>query len=265
MSKLEKAYHALLRMESGKSEAIFPDPIVAVPLIILYLCLLLSVPLIKISVIIWLGIYPIISCNCSGLSYGKILIQSLIIVPLCILIGIFNPYYETAWALTVGSIRINEGWISMASIVLRGIFGLQSVLILVECSGFISICRALRRLGMPAFLTDQLQFVYRYVMAILQEAITMNAARAARGYGRKTYPMKMWATFIGQLLLRSLDRSERISKAMMARGFTGVLPDYFAYINESPRLSKGNLIYLLTWCIILPLLRFIDLSSLFFD
>lgn len=251
-------------MEIKGNADVFPNSIVAVPLTMLYLCLLLSVPLSNISMIIWMGIYPIVSCGFAGLSYGRLAIKSLIILPICILIGIMNPYYQSDPAVTFGNISISEGWISLISISIRGLFALQSVIILTESYGFYQICRTLRKLYVPKFLTDQLQFVYRYLLVIIRESIIMRSAREARGYGRKSFPIKIWGVMIGQLFIRSIDRSQRISRAMSARGFNGMLPDYYGYINKKEKISKMNLIYFIFWVVALPLLRIFNLSHLIF-
>ncbi|MDE5842605.1 MAG: energy-coupling factor transporter transmembrane protein EcfT [Muribaculaceae bacterium] len=265
MGKLDKVFQTLQDLEKHKSYRAFPDPLVGLPITILYLCLLLSIPLHRVTMLIWMGLYPIIACACAGQTYGKVFLKSLIILPLCIFIGIFNPLYQHSVVATIGSFNITQGWISLISICIRGVFALQSVIILIESNGFISICRTMRRFGIPSFITDQLQFVYRYIMVILKETITMRNARMARGYGRKKYPLKMWSAFVGQLFLRSIDRSERISKAMSARGFKGEMIDYHTYIsNMQHKLSFSNILYLLTWGTVLPLLRFTDLSSIFF-
>lgn len=264
MGKLEKVYQSMIVKEARRNVNVFPAPIIAVPLTLFYLCLLLSISLQNISVIIWMGLYPIIIAAIAGLSYGRIFLKSLLIVPLCVLIGIFNPYYQTQTSFLIGSIKVSEGWVSLISIVIRGLFALQSVIIIIDSYGFNNLCQALRRLGTPRFLTDQLQFVYRYIMVIMQEAIRMKAARAARGYGRKRYPLKQWSTIIGQLFIRSLDRSERISKAMMARGFNGKIINYYSYIQKKKSLSVSNWIFLFSWIVFLLFLRFGNISSVIF-
>lgn len=51
----------------------------------------------------------------------------------------------------------------------------------------------------------------------------MDRARKSRSYGRKSYGVKMWGTFVGQLLIRTVNRAQRIHSAMVSRGFTGEL------------------------------------------
>jgi cobalt/nickel transport system permease protein len=42
-------------------------------------------------------------------------------------------------------------------------------------------------------------------------------ARRARSYDRKHFSLKLWGIFVAQLLMRSIDRAERITQAMQAR------------------------------------------------
>jgi cobalt/nickel transport system permease protein len=111
--------------------------------------------------------------------------------------------------------------VELVSIVIRGLLSVQAVILLVMTTGFYRVCRGLKRLGVPTVFTTQLLLVYRYIYVLLDEAIDMDRGRQARGYGRKGYGVKMWGTFIGQLLLRTVDRAERVHKAMLSRGFDG--------------------------------------------
>lgn len=65
---------------------------------------------------------------------------------------------------------------------------------------------------MPAVFTTQLLFVYRYLFVLIEEAAAMQQARDARSFGRKSYPLKVWGTLVGQLLIRTFDRAERIRR-----------------------------------------------------
>ncbi len=260
MSKLEKALFTLRQMEIRSGGSPLLDSRVGVIVTLIFLGIMLSVPVGRLSMLIWMALYPIISSAWLGIRYGRIFIRSLIVLPLVIVIGIFNPIYDRTPAIILSGISISEGWISFASIIIRGLLAMQACLILIESDGFLGLCRGLSRLGAPRFLTEQLQFVYRYMIVLVEEAITMKRAREARGYGRKRYPLKIWGIMIGQLFLRAIDRSERIARSMEARGFTGHLP---MYDSGKAGLSKGSLVFLCFWLITLPLLRIFNLSALF--
>ena len=110
----------------------------------------------------------------------------------------------------------------------------------------------MQRLGLPSVFTTQLLFVYRYLYVLIEEALAMRRARDARSFGRRSYPLKVWGTLVGQLLIRTFERAELISRAMLARGFTGRIP---ADVFESPAWKMRDTVFLAAWCSALLLLR----------
>lgn len=261
MTKIEKAAYTLRRMSTRGQSAVSLDSSVAAAVSILYLCMMLSVGVGRLSMLLWFALYPILASAWLGIPFGRIFRNSLVIVPLAAIIGMFNPMFDRKPAFNVGEAAVSEGWISFLSIIIRGLLAMQCVLILIECEGFTGLCRGMRRLGVPRFLTDQLQFVYRYLSVLLQEAISMKRARESRGYGRRSYPLKAWGAMTGQLFLRAVDRSERIHRAMLARGFDGNLPDYSS---GDSRIRSVDIIYLLVWTAAFCAMRLTDLSAMLF-
>ncbi len=115
----------------------------------------------------------------------------------------------------------------------------------------------MHRLGCPAIVATQLLMVYRYLTLLLQEALTMQRARMARSYGKNSFRAKMWGQFVGQLLLRTIDRSRRINMAMKARGFNGSLS-----ISSPSHWNTADTVYCLVWIPVFFLLRFVDIPML---
>ncbi len=120
--------------------------------------------------------------------------------------------------------NVTEGWITFASILVRGMLSVQILIVLIRSTGYLRFCRSLQRLGVPAALTAQLLFVFRYIRLLSEETLEMLRARDARGYGRRSYPIGLWAETVGQLLLRTLDRAEHIHNAMLAEDLRGASP-----------------------------------------
>jgi len=85
---------------------------------------------------------------------------------------------------------------------------------------------ALHRLRFPEALIHLLLFTVRYIDVMHQEYLTLRTAMKARGFrpanSRHTY--RTFGYLIGMLLVRSVERSERILNAMKCRGFTGRIP-----------------------------------------
>jgi cobalt/nickel transport system permease protein len=117
------------------------------------------------------------------------------------------------------------GWEIMAGIVLRGTESFVAGLWLVNVIPFDQLLTTLRRTGVPAILLAILAFMYRFVFVLWDELDTMRTARRARTFDRAgaIFRWKTGAHMIGMLLIRALERSERVYGAMCARGWDGKL------------------------------------------
>lgn len=261
MSKLEKAIDELNRMERT-AEQCSPlhtlDARAKFLVTLLFLLTVLSLPLIDISSLILFIVYPIVSCAMAGISYGSIFKRSLIVLPFILFIGIFNPILDKQVVFYLGGVGITSGWITFFSILIRGLVSVQAIFILILTTGFYNLCRGMGHLGVPSLLITQLLFVYRYVSVLLQEALNMDRARTARSFGRKSYPVRMWGVFIGQLLIRTIERSERIHRAMLSRGFTGTI-EGVSYSHWRFRET----FYLIFWILLFLVLRFCHPTGIF--
>lgn len=192
---------------------------------VVYLVTMLSMPPGAFSGLLLFAVYPILAAPAGGLRYGDLLRRSLIVLPFVAFIGLFNVFYYREAVFHIGPLTVTRGWIDLLSILMRGLLSMQAILLLVYTTGYYRLCRSLQQLGMPALFTAQLLFLYRYLYVLVEEALWMTRARDARGYGRRSYPLRVWGTLVGQLLLRTFARAERIGRAMAARGFEGRLPD----------------------------------------
>ena len=84
--------------------------------------------------------------------------------------------------------------------------------------------------------------------------VALLRTRDARSFGRKGYPLRIWGTLVGQLLIRSVERAERIGRAMYARGFTGELP---AMPYGTSRWTRRDTVFAIVWSAALLALRFL--------
>lgn len=236
------------------------DPRASLMVSVLYLAALLSMPLENITGLIWFGIYPIVACCILDLRFAKVFMRSMLALPIVLMIGMFNPIIDHARGASIGGIELSHGWLTFLSLTLRGILAVQALIILTLSCGFIGMCRAMRRVHVPSFLTTQLEMVYRYCGTLLDEVQQMRRARISRGYGRKSMTLRLWGPLIGQLFIRSVDRAQRVHQAMICRGFTGSMPDY---TSSRSRWTRTDSIYLAAWSVAFILLRFLNPEILF--
>lgn len=218
----------------------------------LFLATMLSVPLSRPADLALYFAFPILCAAMGGLGYGTIFRRSLIVLPFAAFIAAFNLFYDREPAFRIHQIVVTRGGVLFLSTLLRGLLSVQALLVLIAATGYYRLCRAMQRLGAPAVFTAQLLFVYRYVYVLIEEAMAMQRARDARSFGRRSYPLRIWGTLVGQLLIRTFDRAERISRAMLARGFTGRLP---GGLSARTSWSRRDTLFLAGWSAALMLLR----------
>ena len=70
---------------------------------------------------------------------------------------------------------------------------------------------------------------------LLDEVSAMTQAYSLRAPGQKGIHISAWGTFLGQLLLRTMDRADDLYEAMMLRGFSGEF--HYAAGKRSSRFS----------------------------
>lgn len=219
-----------------------------------FLLTMLSVPLTRLSELLLYFIFPLITAAMGRLDYAALLRRSLVVVPFVAFIGLFNLLYDREPVLRIGQAVVTQGGIVFLSVILRGLLSVQALLLLIQSTGFYNLCRSMQRLGIPGVFTTQLLFVYRYIYVLLEESLRLTRARDARSFGRRSYPLRMWGVLVGQLLLRTFNRAERIGQAMLARGFTGGIP---------PGLTPGtawqtrDTLFVAAWSAVLVAIRVI--------
>jgi cobalt/nickel transport system permease protein len=153
--------------------------------------------------------------------------------PFAVMVGVFNPIFDQQVMLTVAGLGISGGWLSFASILIRFALTVSAGLVLVASTGFAPLCEALRRLGVPRLFTTQLLMLNRYMLVLADEAARMSLARELRASGR-AMPLTVYGPLLGHLLLRSVQRAQRIHQAMLSRGFNGQL-QHHATLKWQPR------------------------------
>ena len=111
-------------------------------------------------------------------------------------------------------------------LVLKSLLAFLAVFLLAASTGICELSAALARLHAPRLFTTVLLLSYRYLFVLLREGDQLADAYALRAPGKKAVSPRNFASMIGQLLLRSIDRAELIYESMKLRGFSGVMPGY---------------------------------------
>lgn len=83
---------------------------------------------------------------------------------------------------------------------------------------------ALQALRCPAFFVQMLLYTYRYIFVFLSELERMQMAMGARGFTPKlnVTTLRTLGHGVATLLIRSFERADRVYKAMLSKGYTGI-------------------------------------------
>ena len=201
-------------------------------------------------------LYPIVLIALGDLPLVYLLKKILLAAPFAVFIGMFNPLIDRAILMNLGPVGISGGWISFASIMLRFVLTVSAVLALIASTGFASICMSLEKMGAPNSFAVQLLFLYRYIFVLTDEASRMVRARALRAFEGKGMGFKVFTSMIGQLLLRALDRAQRIHLAMRCRGFDGEIRVF-----RQLTFGRHDGAFILGWFMLFVLMRLVDIPQ----
>jgi cobalt/nickel transport system permease protein len=191
-----------------------------------------------------------------NIPFSYVIKKLLIASPFVLSVAVFNPILDRAPAVFLGTLPISGGFISFLSIMGKYVLTVSAGLALIACTGFDSICSSLAGMGVPAAFTVQLLFLYRYIFVLGEEAASMTRARALRSFGGRGLGMSVYGGMIGHLLLRTMDRAQRIHLAMLCRGFDGQIR---RASTSKPGLS--DLIFLVGWSSFFTLVRLYDFPA----
>ena len=186
-----------------------------------------------------------VAAGVSRVGLVRVFLRSLVAIPfiLIALPTVFTkpgvPLFELDLALFALT-GTREGLDFFISVLLKSWTSVTAAVVLTATTPPLRLLEALRALRVPAILVSIVMLMYRYLFVLVEEAQSMMRARTARSAivryesgghgtdGRKPGGSLMWraksaGSMAGSLFIRTLDRSERIYMAMVARGYDGTL------------------------------------------
>ncbi len=202
-------------------------------------------------------LFPTALLSLGNLSTTLILKRLLLVAPFILFIGVFNPLFDHTPVVKIGSWVITGGWVSFLSITIRLCLTITTALILVATTGIDAIGSALLRIGVPKIIVVQLLFMYRYLHVLVEEFIRCATAYSLRSIHGDGIKFRAWGSLLGQLLLRSINRANRIYQAMLCRGFDGEVR-----LMRTTTITTADIGYLIFWLVFFMLIRWFDIPEL---
>jgi cobalt/nickel transport system permease protein len=197
-----------------------------------------------------MGLFPLLTALYEDISLGQCWRRMrLWLIPL-LCIGIANPFLDRAVLLYLGALPVTGGMLSLLTLLLKGVFAVTATYLLIVSVGIDGICRALRALRVPVQMVTMLLLIWRYLSVFLKEIQRMSQAYALRAPGQGGVHIRSWGSFVGLLLLRSIDRAGDVYHSMLLRGYDGNLPG-----GAVRRSVPKSVLYAALWCAAFFLLR----------
>ncbi len=168
----------------------------------------------------------IVALAFARLPWGFVLLRSLMVLPFVGLVALFLPFTrgsEAIWTWEAAGISIFREGVELAlAILVKGALAILAVGWLVFTTPFFKLLLALRSFRVPKVIVAVLGFLFRYLDLLADESLRVRRARLARSPGRaRRWQGRSTGGMVGRLLLRTIDRAERVHRSMVARGYDG--------------------------------------------
>jgi cobalt/nickel transport system permease protein len=183
-----------------------------------------------------MGLLVLTAARLARIPFGFLFKRSLLVLPflLAAVTIIFTLPGTAVFSFSIGSwtfTATDAGLVRFASILIRSWLSVLAAIWLTATTPFPDLMHALRHLRVPQVLVSIISFMYRYLFVMADEAgrlLRAREARSARMPGQKGGGSLWWRAqvaggMVGQLFLRSFERSDRVYNAMLARGYRGQL------------------------------------------
>ena len=148
--------------------------------------------------------------------------------PFIMIIAISSAFYDrSVVTIAFGAYELNttQGAIGAVAIFARFAVTMMAIIALSATTRLSDLLAAFSSLGLPKILVMQIGLLYRYIFLIIDRACHMLGARAGRKlrYLGLRRELSTSAAMIASLFATSTQTAQRVSDAMMARGFDGTI------------------------------------------
>ncbi|MCR4903362.1 MAG: cobalt ECF transporter T component CbiQ [Butyrivibrio sp.] len=259
MNTIEKNIIELNKLQSLQQRSHWMNklhPLGKLLISIIYIIDVVSFDKYDIVTLLVMSVYLIFGFVVGELSLKEGIYRMRLILPLLIFTGIFNPFFDRQIIFSLPlaggklTLPITSGIISMLTLMIKGLFTILATYILIALTSIEDICYALRMLHIPKTIVIVIMLIYRYLGVMAEEADRMTTAYKLRAPSQKGLNIKVWGTFVGQWLLRSMDKAGIVYESMLLRGFKG------DFITSKRNIKGTDIAFFAIWLMIITAIRF---------
>lgn len=196
--------------------------------------------------------YILLQAKLIGIPLRWLAGRLLLILPFILFMGIFNPWLERSEQFIAFGHSFSIGWLSLISIVLRGLLCVSLGILLISNCGIVGISQGLYQLKMPKIFCLMVYFIYNYFSLLAQEMVRIQKAYLLRKLSRKQrFDLNDYREVLKLFFMRVWERSNKIYQAMLCRGFYGELYRHRHYDRAASFSWLGlSFVYLMICCLL---------------
>lgn len=233
------------------------NPLVKLFITIVFIAFTTSYGKYDLSGMVVMILFPVVLYQLAMVSISECFYRMRYVMPLVCAVGIVNPFFDKEILLSIGGVGISGGVVSMVTLIVKGILCVMMSYLLIATTSIEELCSAMRRVHIPAFFVTLILLTYRFVAILLDEVSIMTDAYKLRAPEQNGIQFSAWGSFLGQLILRSVDRAQALFESMVLRGYNGEI-SYFG----NKRYSSGSLIFMVITIGLMIFVRFFNVAEL---
>jgi cobalt/nickel transport system permease protein len=155
--------------------------------------------------------------------------KCLLVTPLAVILSLFifiSYVLEQQIPFTFdGLFQYHEVYMRLALMVSKIYISILVISVMISTTHFNDLLWGLRKYRLPKVVTTLSKLVYTYIFVFIDELHRTLRAYKSRTPVRRVSRVKLYGNIAAAILLRSIDRSDIIYKAMVSRGFDGEFPE----------------------------------------
>ncbi len=235
-----------------------PDVCLAVTLA--YLVAVVSFPPGALSALVPFSIYPLVGIVRGGIPFNRLARRVAPALPFLLFAGLPGIWLRPAPHVTVGSFPVSEGWVLFLSLLLKGCLCVGAAYVLACRVPLPRLGAVLARFRVPGVFVAVFLLIARYIDLFFAETVRLFNAYRLRAPGVKGVALRDIGPFAGHLTLRSFDRADRVSSAMILRSADAGTGALFHLCSPLPVSSRADWARGGAWIFLFAVLRCVNIS-----
>lgn len=199
--------------------------------------------------------YPVIFFTLSNIRFAEFISRFKYCLGLLAVVGLFNPILDRSCAFVIGTFVVTNGLVTFVTLMIKEVLALSAVFILIATTGIEKLCYGLAVMKIPGMITGLLLLTYRYIDVLINEVHNMACAYKLRAPGQRGIRMDAWGSFLGSILIRSMDRAKEVYMSMIMRGYSGD----FTYIRVD-KVSAQDILFLIATSSVCVMVRMVNVA-----